>query len=223
MTDETSSQTTETETKVPTAGSSQFLYMFMMMFVMIIMFIPTLRLLLASIVGLLLDPLITFNYSFPIFTIFCAALCMGIITTVVRHKFIDWIQMAKTNNKMKAFNKLYREIYMSKNQAKIDKVKKMRSKMTTEHMEISTSQMKPTMMTMILVIAVFSWVWFFIAILDNAYIAVPWHSAVNLETSTLLPNWILLYSLCSIPFALLVQYIMKIYDFSKRLNVEVEE
>jgi uncharacterized membrane protein (DUF106 family) len=49
-------------------------------------------------------------------------------------------------------------------------------------------------------------------------IAVPWSYNVDLNALNLFPNWVLLYSLISIPFGQILSRLLRYYDFRKRLN-----
>jgi uncharacterized membrane protein (DUF106 family) len=73
---------------------------------------------------------------------------------------------------------------------------------------------------MLIIIPIFAWVSVFIAGLPpgTAIVNVPWAEAVDLNASTVLPHWILLYSLISIPFAQLLNRTLRYYSFRKKLQ-----
>jgi uncharacterized membrane protein (DUF106 family) len=92
-------------------------------------------------------------------------------------------------------------------------------------MDMSTTQMKLMPMTMIIVIPIFAWldVWM------NGFttipvVNIPWAMSVPLygvNGTTLLPNWILMYSLISIPFGQVLMRALRYFEFRKKLR-EIE-
>ena len=92
-------------------------------------------------------------------------------------------------------------------------------------MESSTQMMKSMPLTMIVVVPIFLWVRYFVnvTLVDSMrIISVPWAmGGVSLTDTYVLPAWILIYSLISIPFGQIVMRLVRTYQFKKRLK-EIE-
>jgi uncharacterized membrane protein (DUF106 family) len=82
---------------------------------------------------------------------------------------------------------------------------------------MSTDQMKPMAFTMLIVIPIFAWLLHFITDLAaTQVIRVPWNPDWNLlQNWWILPRWMLLYSLFSIPFGTVTQKLLKLWEYSK--------
>ncbi|MGQ0535516.1 MAG: hypothetical protein ACT4PT_05550, partial [Methanobacteriota archaeon] len=86
-----------------------FVTIFSFVFMFFILFNEDLRLATGRAVGVVLEPTITSHGQDPIWTIFLAGLVMVTLTTVVRHFFVDWVDMARAQEAMRAFQKAFRE------------------------------------------------------------------------------------------------------------------
>jgi uncharacterized membrane protein (DUF106 family)/predicted RNA-binding Zn-ribbon protein involved in translation (DUF1610 family) len=200
-------------------GSSMF-FMFIMLFLILIIFMnPALFGLIGSGIGYALNPVIGFGGSLPLITILFASMIMSFISTSIRHYFIDWIDVARSQKIMGAFNKARREALMSKNTAKLEKLNKMQPEIMKKSLKSSTGQLKPMMFTMIIIILFFAWLSTFVYM--NAYFmnfSVPWNFDVPLTgTYIIFPYWIFLYMVASIPFGMIFQRVLKYYSFKNKL------
>ena len=205
-------------------SSASSVYLLFMLLFMVIMFIPQLRLSLGIAAGYVFTPLFSFGGRYPIYTILSTGVVLTLINVWARHHFTDWIQMAKIQNKMKAFNKVYREAVMKQNAAKIAKLKKLQTKYMAESMDSQSRMMKSTMITLLIVIAIFTWLWTFMQyIAMYTYMAVPWDFTVNMNSSMIFPSWLWMYSAITMPLAWIVQYIFKYFEFKKRLEEDKQK
>ncbi len=200
--------------------SSTGLYFFLFFLLLMILFIPEFRIGLGIAAGVVFNPLFSFGNNFPIYTIIATGIVLTLINTWARHHYTDWIQMAKIQQKMKAFNKVYREALMKRDESKIEKLKKIQMKYMSESMESQSRMMKATMITMFIVIAIFTWLWTFLQYQANyTYIAIPWSYKVDLnDMIVIFPAWLLIYSAITMPLAWIVQYIFKYFEFRKKLE-----
>jgi len=213
------------------AGASSQLIMIMVLFLtMFIMFDPTLRSAVGGIAGYVLYPVIGFGGHYPVLTVFIAGILMVAFSTAVRHYFIDWVSAAEKQQKMKDFNKKFRDARMSGNAAEIERMTKRQVEIMKEGMQSSMDQMKPMVFTMIFLIATFAFIGTFIFNLENATLSVPWASNVDMKMSLNLgiccpmTNWMLLYFLISLSLAQIVQRGLKWYSFDKKLKqLAIEE
>jgi len=72
--------------------------------------------------------------------------------------------------------------------------------------------------TMAVIIPVFAWLYIFVSLdVPTTMISVPWYWNTDLNASSVLPNWILLYSLVTLPFGQVLARVLKYFSFRKRL------
>ncbi len=202
-----------------TANPGSTMYMFVMLLMMLILFIPDLRMALGQAAGVVFTPLFSFNGRYPLYTILATGVVLTLINVWARHHFADWIQMARIQAKMKEFNKVYKEAVMKQDSAKLEKLKVLQTKYMSESMESQSKMMKSTTITLIIVIAIFTWLWTFMQYIAlYTYMAVPWNFSVNMNSSFIFPAWLWIYSSVTMPLAWVVQYLFKYYEFSRKLR-----
>ena len=211
------------------AQSSTGIYFFLFFLLLMILFIPSLRIGLGKAAGFVFDPLFSFGGFYPLYTILATGVVLTLINVWARHHYTDWIEMAKIQEKMRAFNKFYRKAYQDaitkNNPAKLDKLKKLQMKYAGESMKAQSNTMKATMITLLIVIAIFTWLWTFMQYeAKYTYITIPWSYKVDMNSIFLIfPIWLWLYSAITMPLAWAVQYIFKYFEFRKKLTVEEGE
>jgi uncharacterized membrane protein (DUF106 family) len=184
-----------------------------------VMFDPVLRQALGNIVGMGLKPIIGFGGNYPTLTFMLAGIIMTGLTVVVRHFFTDYVQQAESQKIVGAFNKELRQARLENNTFKTKKLMEQQPKIMEKSMKMSTSQLKLMPVTLLIVIPIFAWVAVFTSQITSPLIAVPWSYNVDINASNIFPNWVLLYSLISIPFGQILSRLLRYYDFKKRLNV----
>ncbi|MDD4307254.1 MAG: EMC3/TMCO1 family protein [Thermoplasmata archaeon] len=204
--------------------SSQMLMMMMIFGTMFIMFIPSLRDGVGNIAGLVLEPIIGFNGAYPVLTVLFAGIGLVTFSSAVRHYFINWIESAEKQFKMKDFNKKLRDARMSGNDAEVKRLTQKQLQMSTEQMSSMMDQMKPMMFTMIFLIATFAFIGTFIGDIPGATLSVPWadnvdmNAALSTSTCCAFSNWMLVYMLISMSVAQVIQRVFKLYSFNKMLK-----
>jgi len=200
--------------------SSTFITIFIFLFAMFVLFDQDLRRGLGNLVGYVLEPLIGFSGSSPVLTLILAGIVMTGLTTLLRHFFTDYVGQAESQAVVSAFNKELRQARLDNNMYKMKKLSEQQNKILQKSMDMSTTQMKLMPVTMLIIIPVFAWVSVFIAGLPAgaAIVNVPWASGVDLNASTIMPHWILLYSLISIPFAQVLNRALRYFSFKKKLR-----
>jgi len=199
-------------------GSSMFL-MFIMLFLLLMIFLnPGLVGAIGMGIGFVMNPVIGFDGSYPLLTILLASMIMTLISTMIRNYYINWADVAKNQKVMSAFNKVRREALMTRNTAKLEKLNKMQPEIMRRTMKATTSQLKPMMFTMVIIILFFAWLSTFVY--TETFLvsfSVPWNFTVPLTGSYLFPYWIFLYMLASIPLSMTFQRLLKYYAFRKKL------
>lgn len=203
----------------PKKQVSTFITIFVFVFAMFVLFDQNLRHWLGDIAGMLLQPTVGLGGDFPVVTLFLAGIVMIGVTTIVRHFFTDYIGQAESQKIVSSFNKELRQARVENNKYKMKKLTEQQQNIMKKSMDMSTTQMKLMPMTMIIIIPVFAWLDLFMHGFDPvAIVNLPWASAVPLIESTLLPHWVLLYSLISIPFGQVLMRALRYFEFRKRLN-----
>jgi len=202
----------------PKATTSRMLLIFVFIMAIFVMFDNNLRTALGKIVGYGLEPIWGFDGSFPVVSLFITGAFMTILSIVVRHFFTDYVKQARSQKIMSAFNKEMQAARKENNTYKLKKMVELQPKMMEESMKQTTTQMKLMPVTMLIIIPIFAWLAVFVGDLQSAAITVPWSNNADLNKVYVLPAWVLLYSLISVPFGQLLSRALRYYSFKKRLN-----
>ncbi|HIH01569.1 TPA: DUF106 domain-containing protein [Thermoplasmata archaeon] len=199
---------------------NQLIMLMAFMVALIVLFDNNLRQALGRIVGVALMPLVGFGGEYPVLTLVCTGLIMTFFSVTVRHLFIDWVAMARNQRIMSAFQKELREARTSNNKFKLKKLTEMQPQMTAQSLKATQMQLKLMPMTMIVIIPIFAWLANFVYLdLSSTIFSVPWEFNADMKNSNVLPNWILLYSLVTIPFGQVLQRSLKYFSFTRRLHM----
>jgi len=198
----------------------QLVMLMAFMIAILIMFNNDLRQGLGKIIGYGLFPLIGFEAQMPVITLILTGLTMTFFSVTVRHLFVNWVDQAKSQRIMSAFQKEMKEARQSNNTYKLKKLTEIQPEMMAQSMKASGAQLKLMPVTMIVIIPIFAWLSNFVYIdLASTSFSVPWELNADMKHSNILPNWILLYSLVTIPFGQVLQRGLKYFSFMRRLNV----
>lgn len=206
--------------KPPKSGiGNQMFVMMAFVMAMIVMFDQNLRQGLGKLVGVPLFPLVGFNGHDPIITLLLTGLLMSFFSITVRHLFSDWIEQARNARITSAFQKELREARTSNNTYKLKKLTELQPKIMAQSLKASQTQLKLMPVTMLVIIPIFAWLANFVYIdVQSTTFSVPWSFSADLRSSNVLPNWILLYSLLTLPFGQVLTRILKHFSFSRKLR-----
>jgi uncharacterized membrane protein (DUF106 family) len=204
----------------PKKQMSQFITIFIFVFAMFVLFDPSIRTTLGTLVGYALEPLVGLNGTMPVVTLFLTGIIMTALSVILRHFFTDYVGQAESQKIVSAFNKELQKARIENNKYKIKKLTEEQPKILKKSMDMSTSQMKLMPVTMLAIVPIFAWLSVWIGNLDPAVavVNVPWASNVSLTGLNVLPNWVLLYSLISIPFGQILSRALRYVEFRKRLK-----
>lgn len=201
----------------PQADTSQmFLMMFLLLF-MLVIFNRDMRVWMGQTMGVLLEPSLGFGGHYPVLTIFLAGFVMIIFSTSVRHFFIDWMEMARIQKAMGAYNKELRAAQIAKNQKRVDKLLELQPELMQMQSKLSASQMKPMVFTMIIAIPIFMWLNEFVKGISYPYVSIPWEPYWNLRDSFILPFWVWLYSILSLPIGQAYLRFLKVIELKEEI------
>jgi uncharacterized membrane protein (DUF106 family) len=202
----------------PKGGMSRMVTIFIFVLAIFILFDPSLRDALGKAVGYGLDPLVSFNHAYPIVTLVFTGLLMAALTIIVRHFFTDYVEQARSQKIVSAFNKELRDARKENNSFKMKKLLAEQPKIMQKSMAQTTTQFKLLPVSMIIVIPIFAWLSVYVGGLPSPYFTVPWSSYANFNEAYLFPQWVLVYTLVSIPFGQVLSRALRYFSFAKRLK-----
>jgi len=204
--------------------TSQLMWMMISLAIVFALFIEGVRTAIGKALNVVFEPLIGFNGNYIVLTLIITGMLMIGLSTIVRTLLTDTMAQAKNQREMSAFNAELRQARIENNLYKIKKLTEQQKVMMSKSMDSSMKMMKTMPITMMIVIPMFSWVWYFLDGLspDQVLAAVPWSSAVDLTNQMwILPVWMLMYMLVTIPFGQLLGRLIRWIKFKKRL-AEIE-
>ena len=132
----------------------------------------------------------------------------AIYSSLIQKYTIDYEGMQETQEKMKAFQKEYREAQLSGDDKRVKKLEAKRDKMMKDQLEMSQQQFKPMAYILILSVPIFFWLSFSLTnYSESLSITMPFFGAVTLATNVLgpVPAWILWYMICSLTISQVVR------------------
>jgi uncharacterized membrane protein (DUF106 family) len=197
----------------------QLLLMLALVFSMFLLFDQSMRKALGNIVGVALSPIVGFGGQDPLLTLLFTGLITSLFTITVRQFFTDWIGQARNARIGSAFNKELREARLSNNTYKLKKLTELQPQMMSNQLKASQTQMKLMPVTMIVIVPTFAWLANFVYFdVQSVYFSVPWQFNASMTSSSVLPNWVLLYSLLTLPFGQVLTRVLKFFSFSRKLK-----
>ena len=171
-----------------------------------------------------LGPLIGFGGQLPIVTLLLAGILTSTVTAVIAHLLTDYVRQARTAKVNSALQKMRFEAMRAKNVKKIEKLSEMQKKMQQENPDMLWGQLKTMGYTMLIILILFGWMGVVFAPslytaegTGKSVFAVPWAPRVELLANSVLPHYILLYSLLAIPFGSILRRLLRYLSFRKRL------
>jgi uncharacterized membrane protein (DUF106 family) len=132
----------------------------------------------------------------------------AIYSSLIQKYTIDYEGMQETQEKMKSFQKEYREAQLSGDDKRVKKLDAKRDKMMKDQLEMSQQQFKPMAYILILSVPIFFWLSFSLSYYaDSLSITMPFFGAVTLAANVLgpVPAWILWYMICSLTISQVVR------------------
>ncbi len=198
----------------------QFIYLMISFGMLILISNTTVRKTIGGAANTVLGPSIGFNYAYPLLSIFLSGIMIGLITSVPRYFFTDWLKMGRMQTHTRAFSKAIREAYRKNERDKIQKLRKKQMEISMETQQVSMNTMKPLMVLTIFTLLIFIWLDVFIYSLPYELISFPWAIGVNIASShfAIIPSWIFIYMLASLVFGYFATMVIKWVDFTYRLR-----
>ena len=168
---------------------------------------------------------VDFSGEYPVLTLVIAGLIMITLSTLVRGLLSDPVEQAKTQHIQSEYNAEMRTARTENNLYKLKKLQDMQPQMMAASMEQSTKMMKLMPLTMVFVIPIYAWIFYFVTYTMHGdttplIIAMPWGTA-NLMDNVMgfMPLWIVIYTLISLPIGQLENKLINHVMFKKRLKM----
>ncbi len=227
MADESPSETKPALPQLGQPSFSRFFMIFLLIMGLYVAFVPGAGEPFALALGVVLNPLLGFEGRFPVITILLAGLLSTTISSIVRHRFTDWVEMARSSRTVGALRKDIFDAMKKGNTARVKRLQEVQRELSIEMSQVQLTSMKSMAYTFLFLIILFIWlggafVTSTLAASDNMYFAVPWSFDTVFTGVYLFPAWVLLYSLLAIPFSQIVQRVLKYWSFSRRLQESTE-
>ena len=164
---------------------------------------------------------VDFGGQYPVLTLMIAGIIMITLSTVIRGVLTDPVEQAKSQHIQSEFNTEMRLARTENNLFKLKKLQEIQPQMMQESMAQSTKMMKMMPITMLFIIPIYAWIYYFVTntvpveLLD---IAMPW-GTTNLNDTLLnfMPIWIVIYTLISLPIGQLETKLINYILFKRRL------
>ncbi len=197
-----------------------FVFMFAGLALLFIISDPGIRNPLGKDLNVVFMPLLGFNYAFPIITIVLTGIVIGLLASIPRYFFTDWVKMGKAQMVSKAYSKAMREAMREGDNARVKKLQKMQMERQADQMVVQMNTMKPLFVMEIFFFLIIIWIYVFILSLKYQYVSMPWDYNLNIVTTHawLFPLWIVMYMIADIVVGYFVTMIMKYFDFSVKIK-----
>ena len=156
-------------------------------------------------VGVLLGPLTTI---LPIhITLFVMAAITGLYASLIQKYTIDWELMRTFSEKMKAFQKEYREAQLAENKQKLKKLDEKRAAMMGDQGKMMKQQFKPMAYISIISLPLFFWAYAYVGNHPDFTIVFPFWGVKSLVEPAFLgiQYWIVWYMICSLPVSQVIR------------------
>ena len=188
----------------------------LMIFMMIIIFImPTFGPILGYYFGIVLEPLIGFNGSYPLLTLFFSGIIVVILSSLLTNFFTDWIKMGESQEITKAFQKEITNARKEGNTNRVNKLMKMQPEIMKKQTDASSGMMKPMVFLIIFIWPIFMWLRAYLGGLPHYYFTVPWSDTVSLFYKPfLMQAWLWLYLIFSMVFGQIIRQGLKVISWS---------
>jgi uncharacterized membrane protein (DUF106 family) len=154
----------------------------------------------------------SFNIPFFILIVILSA-ATGLYSSIIQKYTIDYERMTEVQDRMKDFQKEYREAMLSQDEKRIKKLDTKKDRMMREQLELSQQQFKPMAYILVLTVPIFFWLLYRLSQIPNATITLPYHAGAMSLTAPLLwviPAWIIWYMICSITISQVIRKALNI-------------
>ena len=197
----------------PPGGSMMMMLMVMILMTLLIMN-PGIRTTMGGIADPILSPVLP-EESFFIMTVLILGTFSMLMNTILRSFFLDPIEQAHIGHRQGQIRRMMNDARISRDPILQEKATILQQQMMPEQLKVQMGAMKPMMFTMIIIIAVFSWLTTTVETFRVDYVSLPWASEWNLLSDKFLffPAWICAYICMSAPLGRVVDRHIKLYRY----------
>ena len=197
----------------PPGGSMMMMLMVMVLMTLLIMN-PGIRTTMGGFADPLLSPILPEESFFIIIVLILGTMSM-LMNTVLRSFFLDPIEQAHIGHRQGQVRRMMNDARISRDPILQEKATVLQQQMMPEQLKVQMGAMKPMMFTMVIIIAVFSWLTTTVESFRVDYVSLPWASEWNLLTDKFLffPAWICAYICMSAPFGRVVDRHIKLIRY----------
>ncbi|MFZ1897001.1 DUF106 domain-containing protein [Methanoregula sp.] len=184
------------------------LFMFAMMFSYSVQW---LRVGVGHAIDTVLAPLVEgFGIPFFILIVMLSA-ATGLYSSIIQKYTIDYERMTEVQDRMKDFQKEYREAMLSQDEKRIKKLDTKKDRMMREQLELSQQQFKPMAYILVLTVPIFFWLLYRLSQIHNT-ITLPYFGTISLTAPVIwvIPAWIIWYMICSITISQVIRKALNI-------------
>lgn len=152
----------------------------------------------------------SFNIPFFILIVILSA-ATGLYSSIIQKYTIDYERMTDVQDRMKDFQKEYREAMLSQDEKRIKKLDTKKDRMMREQLELSQQQFKPMAYILVLTVPIFFWLLYRLSQINNT-ITVPYYGTLSLTAPMIwvIPAWIIWYMICSITISQVIRKALNI-------------
>ncbi len=176
------------------------------------------RVTVGSAMNVVLGPLIdTLGVPFFVMIMILSGMT-GLYSSLVQKYTIDYEKMKETQEKMKVFQKEFREAQLSGDEKRVKKLQGRQDRMMQDQLDISRQQFTPMAIILVLSVPIFFWLLLRLppvgteTITIGNSIVMPFIGAVSLSSFAfwIVPAWILWYMLCSLTLSQVIRKALNI-------------
>src|SRR5208337_473949 len=185
-----------------------------LLFMMLMMFsysVQWLRVGVGEAIDSVFAPLVEgFGIPFFILIVILSALT-GLYSSIIQKYTIDYERMTDVQDRMKDFQKEYREAMLSQDEKRIKKLDTKKDRMMREQLELSQQQFKPMAYILVLTVPIFFWLLYRLSQINNT-ITLPYYGTLSLTAPVIwvIPAWIIWYMICSITISQVIRKALNI-------------
>lgn len=164
-------------------------------------------------VGVLMNPVLALvgQENFHLILLVMAAIT-AIYASLIQKYTMDWDLMRRTQERMKTFQKEFREAQLSQNTYMLKKLEDQRKEMMEDQMKMSKQQFKPMAYISILSLPLFMWAYYYISGHGAATMVFPFWGKQLLTSTAFGPfqHWLYWYFISSLGVSQLIRKALNI-------------
>jgi uncharacterized membrane protein (DUF106 family) len=136
----------------------------------------------------------------------------AIYASLIQKYTIDWDLMRNTQERMKVFQKEFREAQLSQNTYMLKKLEDQRKEMMDDQMKMSKQQFKPMAYISIISLPLFMWAYYYISGHGAATMVFPFWGEQMLTSTAVGPfqHWLYWYFICSLGVSQIIRKALNI-------------